>query len=73
MLFSKSTFPQQLEINNFSCLSRDQKESIAACFEQNAECHKFIEKAVDHNERNLWEIALLTAVLGFVGGMAAAR
>lgn len=73
MLYSRNAFTQEIEISNFSCLSRGQKEQIAVCFEQNAECHKYIDRAVDHNERNLWEYVLLSALLGFVGGMAVSR
>lgn len=59
--------------DRFFCLTRTEKEQIATCFEQNMECHKQIEKVMDHADVDSWVYALFTGALGIAIGIAASK
>lgn len=53
----------------FSCLSRQQKEKVLGCFEQNVICHQALVKISKQQEPFDWETIFLSVAGGFVAGM----
>ncbi len=63
---------QALELSpqpdQMGCLTRDQKERIVICFEENAACHLALEKSAKAPEPD-WEITALSTLAGVLGGI----
>jgi len=76
MLFSSKTLALELSPKKsdtlFDCLSRDQKEKIQVCFEQNASCHDALAKTVSVEKPPSVQIFGLAILIGFAAGMMAA-
>lgn len=71
-LFSVKTSAKQAEIPkpDFSCISRQEKESIASCFAENEILTRDLDKAVSNPTLSSeWENFIGIFVLGLVGGM----
>lgn len=74
MLCSVKTSAQNITTLNWSCLTREQKESIVIAIAENDECHKALEKATAAPAiAESWESIALVIALGFVGGMVLAQ
>jgi hypothetical protein len=56
---------------DLSCLSRPQKETIEACFEENKECHTSLKAEEDSQGSSDWGFFLGSVALGLVAGFAA--
>lgn len=59
---------------NLSCLTRQQKESIETCFEENHACHLTIDRMTEAPQiSSSWQTYLMLGLSGFVGGIVAAQ
>ncbi len=52
----------------FVCLSREQSEKTAMCFEENLACHVALAKTAEPQKAS-WEITALGVLAGVLGGM----
>ena len=67
-VISNETSALEVTSLDFHCLTRDQKEKIEICFEQADACQKEIDKITKPGPAPTWVLALMTGVLGAVGG-----
>lgn len=72
MLFCQRTWPQsQPTINDFSCLTKEQKAAIEVCFEENQYCHKQVASR-DITSKLFspgWDTILYFTLAGIASGM----
>ncbi len=56
---------------DFKCLTTEQKQSIAICYDENFQCHQtLIEMAkVSEPKPTDWEIVIMSALGGILGGV----
>lgn len=57
-----------LHPSDYSCLSRDQKEKINVCFDENFACHEALDK-VQSKPMPSWELVALGIAAGMITGM----
>lgn len=72
-LLSQSALAAEIKLlPDFSCLTREQKESIAICFGENDSCHESL-KSVSAGAyfESPWQSYLLAGILGLAAGMIA--
>jgi hypothetical protein len=77
-LFSTMTLAEIPSLNPAEvvdgCLTRDEKEKIVVCFQENALCHADLAKMVAPAKiESAWESYLLAAFAGVVSGMVLAQ
>src|ERR1019366_239925 len=59
---------------NFNCLSREQKEHVAACFEENFECHTMLAKTTaPESIAQSWEGLGFAGLIGILSGLVIAQ
>ena len=73
LLSSNTTLADEIPRPDFSCLTRQEKENIAVCFQENADCHLSLSKATSSPVQDDWSILLTAGLVGVIGGLVMAH
>lgn len=73
MLIFPNVSAQTVTSLDFRCLTREQKEKIEICFEENEVCHAELATTATSapSQESFWVLLIMTGAIGFVGGLAA--
>jgi len=73
MIWSAKTWAQEPpKPDSYTQLPREQREVIAVCFEENAECHRSLKRS-DAAVQDEWQVLIVAGLMGFVGGLVVAH
>lgn len=69
MLFSQKILAEEQK-NDFSCLTREQKEAIAVCYKENYSCHQNLKAKSDVLFEPQWGAFVGVLLIGVISGMS---